>query len=947
MIGTVPTRPSAVLVGRDPELGRLREALGGPGDGGAVLLGGDAGIGKSAVVARLVDETTTRRVLLGHCVGDVGTLPYLPFVEMLAALDGRERDLVDELVEAHPGLVPLVPRLSASARETARADLVEAVHAVLGVLGRDGGALVVVEDAHWADESTRELLTLLFTRGAPEGVSLVVTYRSDDVHRRHPLAPALAVWSRLPRLARLELGRLPDDAVRRIVRSAAALPDPLVDEVTARAEGNAFLAEELAVAAADGSAPELGRLLLGRVERLDDDAQAVVRVAAVVGRRVPHALLERVADVPPPTLRSALRQAVEHHVLEPWGELGYEFRHALLAEAVSEDLLPTERLQLHRACVEALREDERLGAAADLARHALAAGDRATALHASARAGDTARRMGGPAEALGHYETALGLTDDPEVVHDLTLRAAAAANGAGRAGRAVALLRARLADAEGAPRERAELLAALAYAARLTEERVDRLTVTAEALSLLDTDAPVALRVSVLTRRADALTDAGLVEEALAVADEAMGLAVEHGLHADRVDLSSNLAWLAQAAGDPDGSVRRLRGVVEGWRDTPDLAFLRALHILAVVHHRQSDLPAALAGFERVVDEARRAGLAASVYSVDALALAITVAFELGRWDHALELAERGRVGASPSARASIDAAVGYVHAARGEPDVEATLAAGRPFWPDDSRIPVQAGVAALDVLGRCGVLDRVLALRAELVTSLRAAWSVEHAPVEVRLAALVVGHLASAASTASAATRGRLLDEGERLAAEAALVWPEGSPGPELEGRMWLARLAAERLRLRRAAGEPVEAETLVTAWEDAVTLAEERGDPYESARARLRLGEVLLSTGDRRADGVLENVRVVAVSLGAAPLLTALDALATDRGPAQGLTAREHEVLALLALGRSNGEVGRELFITTKTASVHVSNILAKLGAASRGEAVAVARSTGLLDP
>ncbi|WP_404348009.1 AAA family ATPase [Phycicoccus jejuensis] len=751
----MPTRPSAVLVGRDPELGRLREALGGPGDGGAVLLGGDAGIGKSAVVARLVDETTTRRVLLGHCVGDVGTLPYLPFVEMLAALDGRERDLVDELVEAHPGLVPLVPRLSASARETARADLVEAVHAVLGVLGREGGALVVVEDAHWADESTRELLTLLFTRGAPEGVSLVVTYRSDDVHRRHPLAPALAVWSRLPRLARLELGRLPDDAVRRIVRSAAALPDPLVDEVTARAEGNAFLAEEL---------------------------------AAVVGRRVPHALLERVADVPPPTLRSALRQAVEHHVLEPWGELGYEFRHALLAEAVSEDLLPTERLQLHRACVEALREDERLGAAADLARHALAAGDRATALHASARAGDTARRMGGPAEALGHYETALGLTDDPEVVHDLTLRAAAAANGAGRAGRAVALLRARLADAEGAPRERAELLAALAYAARLTEERVDRLTVTAEALSLLDTDAPVALRVSVLTRRADALTDAGLVEEALAVADEAMGLAVEHGLHADRVDLSSNLAWLAQAAGDPDGSVRRLQGVVEGWRDTPDLAFLRALHILAVVHHRQSDLPAALA-------------------------LAITVAFELGRWDHALELAERGRVGASPSARASIDAAVGYVHAARGEPDVEATLAAGRPFWPDDSRIPVQAGVAALDVLGRCGVLDRVLALRDELVTSLRAAWSVEHAPVEVRLAALVVGHLASAASTASAATRGRLLDEGERLAAAADLVWPEGSPGPELEGRMWLARLAAERLRLRRAAGEPVEAETLVTA--------------------------------------------------------------------------------------------------------------------------------------
>ena len=292
--------------------------------------------------------------------------------------------------------------------DAVRADLVEAVHGALADLGRRGPLLVVVEDVHWADESTRDLLTLLFTRGLPDGVALLVTYRSDDVHRRHPLAGALALWSRLPGLTRVDLGPLPDSDLRRVVRRAGTgLDDDLVERVAGRAEGNAFFAEELATAAGErgGADPgDLARLLLTRVDRLDDTAQGVVRVAAVIGRRVPHALLEQVAGVDAVTLGGALRAAVEHHVLEPWGEQGYEFRHALLAEAVTDDLLPAERLQLHRACVEALRADPALGTSADLARHALAAGDRPVALQASVLAGDAAQRMGGPAEALAHYE---------------------------------------------------------------------------------------------------------------------------------------------------------------------------------------------------------------------------------------------------------------------------------------------------------------------------------------------------------------------------------------------------------------------------------------------------------------------------------------------------------------------------------------------------------------
>jgi DNA-binding CsgD family transcriptional regulator/tetratricopeptide (TPR) repeat protein len=959
MIGPVP-RTTTELVGRQEEVQRLLDALGwADGGGGGVLLGGDAGIGKTAVVGHVSRLAADRRTVVGHCVGEGGTsLPYLPFVELFAALDARERDLVDELVADHPGLVPLVPRVASGARgDAVRADLVEAVHGALADLGRRGPLLVVVEDVHWADESTRELLTLLFTRGLPDGVALLATYRSDDVHRRHPLAGALAVWSRLPGLTRLDLGPLPDPELRRIVRRAGTgLSDDLVERVAERAEGNAFFAEELAAAADDrgGTDPgDLARLLLTRVDRLDDRTQAVVRVAAVIGRRVRHALLERVAGVDPGALAAALRAAVEHHVLEPWGERGYEFRHALLAEAVSDDLLPAERLALHRACVEALRADPSLGSSADLARHAVAAGDRQVALEASVLAGNAARRMGGPAEALEHYEAALTLADadaDPDIGHDLTLRAAAAATASGRTVRAMAFLRARLDTDLPTAHQRAELISALVHGARMTEERVDGLALTEQALALLGDDAPVGLRVGLLTRRAEALMDSGASAEALAVADDAMALAVEHDLTVDRTDLASVLARLSETAGDPGESIRRLEGAVAAWTSEPDVALLRAMYVLASVHYRQADLEAALAAFERTAAEARRAGLEWSAYGLDARAMAVTTAYEMGRWEHALRLADHtADIGIPSWAAASIDASTGLLLAARGLITAAELLSASRPWWADEGRIAVQSGSAALDVLGRDGEVDAMLDLHSELVAFLRGLWGEGRVAAEVRFAALVVGHLGTALRSGAHARRTELLAHADRLQADAARVWGAGSPlhPPSLEGRAWAARVDAEHERARWSAGDDVPVEALVTRWDAVVDLFAEHGDPYEVARSQARLGEVLLAAGDRRADEVLGAARDTARELGAVPLTRSLDLLAPRRARTPGgLTAREAEVLGLVAEGRSNGEIGRALFISTKTASVHVSNILAKLGAASRGEAVAVARTAGLLD-
>jgi DNA-binding CsgD family transcriptional regulator/tetratricopeptide (TPR) repeat protein len=959
MIEFMPARNATVLLGRDAEVERVTAALGTGGQGGAVLLGGEAGIGKTALVGRVVAGAGRSRVLIGHCVGEGGTsLPYLPFVEVFGGLDADERDLVDDLVASYPGLVPLVPRLAAGARHDAvRADLVEAVHGALVDLGRRGPLLLVVEDAHWADESTRELLTVLFTRGGPGGVGILTTYRSDDVHRRHPLSPALAVWSRLPGLTRVDLGPLPDSAVRQIVgRGGAALAPRVVADVVSRAEGNAFFAEELAAATRSGTdaAEDLQRLLLARVDQLDDAAQAVVRVAAVVGRRVPHLLLERVAGVDTAVLRTALRAAVERHVLEPWADHGYQFRHALLAEAVLDDLLPHDRLHLHRACAAALVEDPTLGTDADLARHALASGDRELALTAAVRAGDAARRMGGPTEALAHYEMALCLLDPdhPDRLggadgHEITLAAAAAANASGRPMRAGALLRARLDTGDPSPHQRAALLGGIAFAVRMTEERVDRLALTAEALELVADDAPAALRVGLLTRRAEALMDAGAASDALVVADEAMALAVEHDLRVDRTDLSSTLARLSEVAGDPGESIRRLESVVAEWRDVPDLALLRAMHVLAGVHYRQGEYDAALAGFERTWAEAGRVGLGSSVWASDARAYAITTAYEMGDWDTALRHADDALATGLPAAAAAgIEAAAGYVRAARGTASAADLLAVSRPWWGKDGRIAVQSGSAAVELLGRDGDIEGMLTVHDELVEFLRGLWGAPRVAVEVRLAAVALGQLATAARSGPPGRRAAWLDRAAALHEAAAAVWGPASalPAPTLEGRAWVTRSHAEWLRVRWAAGEQVPHDELVDAWRRTCALFEERAEPYELARSLLGCAEVLAASGHHEVSSVVERAIVLARPLGARPLLDALRVVAGRRTGA-GLTAREAEVLALLAHGRSNGEVGRALFISTKTASVHVSNILAKLGASTRGEAVAMARAEGLL--
>ena len=275
-----------------------------------MLLGGDAGVGKSRLITELATQAKAAqwRVLVGHCL-DFGesALSYLAFSEALGRLALDEAAMAASLVESNPAIFSLLPshRMLTETpdreRTMDRVSLLEAIHSTLTQLGRDAPLMLVVEDLHWADRSTRELLTFLFTRGFASQVTIVASYRSDDLHRAHPLRSTLTTWARIAGVTRLQVSPLEDPQMRLLIESLnpSALPEAETQKLLDRAEGNPFYLEELLAAVQSGGSQlpsDLADLMLLRLDQLDDAARLVVRAAAVVGRRSAHRLLARAPD---------------------------------------------------------------------------------------------------------------------------------------------------------------------------------------------------------------------------------------------------------------------------------------------------------------------------------------------------------------------------------------------------------------------------------------------------------------------------------------------------------------------------------------------------------------------------------------------------------------------------------------------------------------------------
>ena len=982
--------PRGPLVGRAGELMRLAELVG--LDGGesstGVLLSGDAGVGKTRLLAAVRDraESATWRVLVGHCL-DLGNSapPYLPFSEALGRFAAQEPVVADALAASRPAvgrLLPGAPRQRpgegpVEAWTTDRSDLFESVHAALEQLARSAPVLLLIEDVHWADRSTREMLSFLFTRSLAADVTVVATYRSDDLHRRHPLRAVVAEWARLPAVSRLHLDPLEPRDIRVLVQALqpTPLPEQRVRDIIARSEGNAFFTEELVAAAdrGDRALPvDLADLLLVRLDQLDEQARQVVRAAAVAGRQVSHRLLERVVGIDSTALDRGLRAAVDGNVLVAVGANGYAFRHALLTEAIYDDLLPGEKVRLHRAYSTALGSTAE-GPAAELARHARAAHDMVTAARSSVRAGDEAMALGGPDEAARHYETALELLADPATKSEvagrgedrvdpvaLAVRASGALSAAGHVLRAVALVQDQLhqlpADAE--PRQRAELLRALAGAAAFADVGLDVLQLTQEALSLVPAEPPTRLRAQLVSAYAWANADRHRDEDASRWLAEAHQLAETLGLPDIATDASTTMARIQDRAGDPESSRLLLERTIETARAAGEFAGeIRGLYNLAGLAYESGRLCEAYDIYRRTAARAAEHGRPWAPYGIDARAMAALVAYALGKWDEAVEIVDVSGQSPPGMAEAVLAAVRLIVAAGRGDDLMLPLVADIRPWWERDGMITVLTAGAAIDLYGDRGDIEVALATHDDAVAQVTEMWQRPWFEARIRLSGLLIGQLAGQVATTPSQQRADVVRRAQALAEAAAQAVDAVLPRRAslgLESRAWQARVVAEHARLRWLAGDDApDPEELVAVWRESVDVFDELGHVFEAARSRARLAAVLQAVGDSGgAAAQVALAREVGERLGAAPLLRELRLLgphapSRERLPRDlVLTAREHEVLELVAAGRSNKEIAQRLYISAKTVSVHVSNILAKLGASGRTEAAALARASGLLE-
>ncbi|WP_277211966.1 ATP-binding protein [Isoptericola croceus] len=971
------------LIAREQQVAEFRRSFGRAADGepGVLLVGGDAGVGKTRLVTHLAATAAGAggRVVVAHCVdlGEIG-IPYLPFTEALGHIQrraGKDGDdvaaCVAELVAERPALARLLdpagPRTAQDDQHAERLPLLDGVASALAAAGRPGAPLVlVIEDLHWADPSTRDVLRFLVTRLRAENLLLVLTYRSDDVDRRHPLRPLLAELHRSERVDHLELEPFTAGELRDFTTALndGPLPEGDFAEVQRRSEGNAFFAEELVAAGlATGTLPwSLADVLHARMQDLEPGVQQLVRLASVAGRQVREDLLRAAAErtpelTDPAATATALRDAVAHQVLAVEGP-HLAFRHALLAEALYLDLLPGERTAMHLSYLAALLDSPELGSAAERAHHAQQGHDLPTALAASHDAARRARDLLAPTEELRHLEQVLSLWDSvPDAAArvgadrvDVALDAAGAASRGGQPHRAVQLVRRAVESLHDDPQRQASLRHVLArYLLEVEEDVSEASRQTDLALEVLPADptedlaSTLAVRGRIEMNRDDDAAARGFLERAIDVAHRA-------GASHAEADALASLAVLE--VGDPDTAARLIESAMERAIDAGSLsAEMRCRYNLATTWYYAGRLDRAADLLHRGLARAEETATTRSSVGISMRMIA-----ELLRYVRGDLSAAPPRDGVPALEAMVLESAGLYAAVARGDERALDRAAALQKDWHLDGFIALTSGGCRIDALTWAGRYDEAVELAEAVVEHLGAVWSTYFLG-RIWISALALAALADAGEEAAAggaeARQTQRCAAGDELLAVARETAERGRPrggvlGPE--GRAWLRRAEAEHARLVAATnGTPADP----AVWEAALQEFS-YGYRYEAARSRFRWAQALRAAGDRTA-AELEAVEALseAHEMGARPLADAVLAWARrariavpgTRRETSTLTEREEQVLTLVAQGLSNRQIGEQLYISTKTVSVHVSNVLAKLGVSGRAEAVAVATRRGLL--
>jgi DNA-binding CsgD family transcriptional regulator/tetratricopeptide (TPR) repeat protein len=970
----------------------------GAGESGFALIGGEAGVGKTRLVRELAERATEGGflVLTGQCV-ELGAegLPLAPLVDALRTMSRAVRGevLAAVLGPAAASLARLLPELAPEVapgppgEELQKAQLLEHVLGTFSRLSAVRPVMIVVEDLHWADQSTLDLTAFLVRSMRDARVLLAITYRSDELHRRHPARPLIASWERMRTVQRIALDRFDraEVAAQLTAIFESRLAPSVADAVFDRSGGNAFLVEELAgLVRSDGDLdalpPSLLDVLLSRVDALSADAQKLLRTAAVAGRAVSDRLLAEVTGIGEAEFYATLREAVENHLLivDPGGH-GYSFRHALTRDAVYEDMLPGERVRLHAAYGETLERDPRLASdpaalPATLAYHWYAALDLPRALPATIDAARAALTSYGPAGALRYLERALEIWPRVEDAErrtgldqvEVSRLAADAAYRSGALDRANSLIAAALADLpdDAKPERRALLMERSAIILREQGESAAAAQTLQQALALLPSGQVTRARAVVLATLAAALMRADDMPQSVEVARQAIDAARAVGARELEADASITLGALVYTTG-----IEGLEPLREGLR--------LALETVA-------DNPwTALRGYTNLADALEMFGRHAEAAEIAREGKELAVSSGVVRTFGSFLTGNR----AEPLLRLGEWAEVDQITAEglRVLPEgvfagtllqVRSELAAMRGDYEDASRqlgqlrrsvgdaldaqfsLPVRY-IAAMIALGTGDLAAAREAVAEALATVIP--WMPRYWWPVLWLAMRIEADEATRFRDLREAVPPRSAEQCARIMSVSATL---RTPAPPDDG--YKALVTAERAR---AAGTDSAGD-----WSAAVAAWERASEPYPLAYALLRLAEARVRAGERdEAATAVQRAHAIADGLGAAPIAAEAAALArrsrlpleadgAARGDARavpgtgqrpepadelarfGLTDREREVLLLVAAGRSNPEIARTLFISAKTASVHVSNILAKLGVGGRVEAAAIVHRLGI---
>ena len=988
---------SPVFVGRGEELGRLHAGLAAASAGrpGMVLVAGEAGVGKSRLVEWFAEqaERTGAQVAVGGAApmtSGLGALPYGSLLQVRVIGDQQESGagwVSDELARVLDELTAHLPAGSQPyGAEAGQGRLFERLSALLDRLSQQVPLLLVLEDLHWADAGTLDFLAYQLRLLRRQRLLLIGTYRLEDPGDRLLgwLAEArrsrLVSWLELARFTRAELADL------LVGMRGGPVDGRVVLEVFDRSGGNAFFAEELYTAGIGAGADRLPRLLrevlLARVRGLSPAAQRLPAAMAVVLAAGParHHLLLAVLGGSDDELVGALREAIGCGLLQvsPPDEVGqqrYGFRHVLVQEAVYHDLLPGERARLHEACARALSlepNDQRpliVRFPGEQAEHWYRAGRPAEALVWTLRAVDAAQRVYAHAEAARSCERALQLWDQaPDTVAGtgtdrigLHMRAARAWENAGGDARSLPHVDAALREVDpAADPVRAGLLHQLR--SWYHTDVAEILAASREAVRLVPAEPPSAERAQVLWAHGRNLaTKTSQYAEAETVLEEALTAARRAGSRPDIARAMASLGYLQATTGRTDAGIALLSEacasnewlVEDGW----GLAMAQGLlsETLAMANRLDEAARVAMGGWKT---QCTNLGLREHRYAYGLLGRVVEALFELGRWADAARICQARAHRPVSASTMAMQLSVAELEAARGQGG---------------------AALARLDDLGRvCPSTPRyrreVGQRRAELLLWLGRP---QEAVTEVRLV------LDAVAGTGQEWLAGRVACLGMRAIADMAeLAWARrdlsaaaavrGS-ADELIGRVTglahdpfdaqnpLRATAPAERALWEAERSRLDDTPHPAGWQAACEAWQRLGRPYRVAYCQWRQAEALLAAGDTgRARDALRAAHTTTVELGAAPLRAEVESLALRArislsaaeprsvAPVRpyDLTDRELAVLRLLADGHTNREIGQQLFISPKTASVHVTNILRKLAVRDRVQAATVAVRSGLVD-